>query len=47
MFVSNWMTKNVFAVTPDDSISDAIRMMKENRIKHLPVVEGDRLRGIL
>lgn len=47
MFVSNWMTKNVFAVTPDDSISDAVRLMKENGIKHLPVVEGDRLRGIL
>ncbi|MDH5203674.1 MAG: CBS and ACT domain-containing protein [Nitrospirota bacterium] len=47
MFVSNWMTKNVFAVTPDDSISDAVRMMKENGIKHLPVVEGDRVRGIL
>ncbi|MCX5718600.1 MAG: CBS domain-containing protein, partial [Nitrospirae bacterium] len=47
MFVSNWMTKNVFAVTPDDNISDAIRLLKENRIKHLPVVEGDRLRGIL
>ncbi len=47
MFVSNWMTKNVFAVTPDDSISDAIRLLKEKGIKHLPVVEGDRVRGIL
>lgn len=47
MFVSNWMTRKVFVVAPDDSISDAVSLMKEKRIKHLPVVKGDRLKGII
>jgi acetoin utilization protein AcuB len=47
MFVSDWMTKKVIAVSPDDSISDAARLSKEKGIKHLPVVKKDRLKGIL
>jgi len=40
MFVSDWMTKKVFTVTANDNIVDAIKMMQEKQIKHLPVV-GD------
>jgi len=47
MFVSDWMTKKVFTVSPDDYLSDAITIMKEKGIKHVPVVKGDKLRGIL
>ncbi len=47
MFVSDWMTRNVFTVSPDDYLSDAITVMKEKGIKHLPVVKGTRLKGIL
>jgi len=47
MFVSDWMTKKVFVVAPDDSISDAVSLMKEKRIKHLPVVKDDKLKGII
>ena len=47
MFVSDWMTKKVYAVMPDDSISDAIRLMKEHRVKHLPVVEEARIKGMV
>jgi len=41
MFVSDWMTKKVFTVTPDDNITTAIKLLKEKKIKHLPVVKND------
>ena len=47
MFVSDWMTKKVFVVSPNDSISEAARITKEKKIKHLPVVKGSRIVGIL
>jgi len=48
MFVSDWMTKKVYTVTQNDSISDAIKLLKEKKVKHLPVVkDGSRIVGIL
>jgi acetoin utilization protein AcuB len=47
MFVSDWMTKKVFTVSPDSSISDAVKLTKEKGIKHLPVVKGDKIKGLL
>lgn len=47
MFVSDWMTKKVITVGPDDYLSDAITLMKEMNIKHLPVVRGGKLKGII
>lgn len=47
MYVSDWMTKKVFILYPDDYLSDAITLMKEHSIKHLPVMKNDKLKGIL
>jgi acetoin utilization protein AcuB len=47
MYVSDWMTKKVFTVAMDDSIADALSLMKENKIKHVPVLQQDSLRGIV
>lgn len=47
MFVSDWMTIKLFTATPDDGISEVIRMMKGHRIRHIPVVEKDKLVGML
>jgi acetoin utilization protein AcuB len=48
MFISDWMTKKVFTVTPDDNITTAIKLLKEKKIKHLPVVKnGGSVVGIL
>lgn len=48
MFVSDWMTKEVVTVSPEDNISLAIKLMKEKKIKHLPVVNKDKkIVGIL
>jgi acetoin utilization protein AcuB len=47
MFVSSWMTRKVFTVSPDDGVSDALRLMKEKGIRHIPVVAGERIKGIV
>lgn len=47
MFVSDWMTKKVFTVSPDDSISDAAQLLKDKEIKHLPVLKGEKVKGII
>jgi acetoin utilization protein AcuB len=47
MFVSDWMTKKVFTVSPDTSIADAAQLIKEKEIKHLPVLKKDKVKGIL
>ena len=41
------MTKNVITVDPDKDIEDAAKLMTENKIKKLPVVDNDKLVGII
>ena len=41
------MTRNPFTIGPDASIADASRLMLTNKIRRLPVVEGERLVGII
>jgi acetoin utilization protein AcuB len=41
------MTTNVLTLTPHDSMVDAARLMRRERIGAIPVVEGNRLVGIL
>lgn len=45
--VREWMTSPVISVSPTTSISNAHQIMKENGIRRLPVVEDDRLVGIV
>lgn len=47
MFVSDWMTRKVLTVASDDYLSDAIAIMQEHCIKHLPVVKAGKLVGLL
>lgn len=37
------MSQPVITIGPDDSIDDAIYLMEENAIHHLPVIRGDGL----
>jgi acetoin utilization protein AcuB len=41
------MTTNVLTLTPHDSMVDAAQLMRRERIGAIPVVEGNRLVGIL
>ena len=47
MLVKNWMSGRLIAVDIDASMSEAVKLMKSNDIHLLPVVEGERLSGIL
>ncbi len=47
MFVGKRMTRNPKTVSPDEPLSNAAKIMREHRFNHLPVVEGERLVGIL
>ena len=45
--VSELMTRVVVVCSPEDSITDAMKLMTQRRIRHLPVKEGDQLVGII
>lgn len=45
--VGEVMTTNLVIGVPDDDIEYVMEIMTRNRIRHLPVVEDGRLRGIL
>jgi acetoin utilization protein AcuB len=47
MKIKNWMTVDPITVTPDTPIIDAKKIMKENRIRRLPVVDKGKLVGIV
>jgi CBS domain-containing protein len=45
--VQEIMTSPVVTVTPQHSVEECMRTMTENRIRHLPVVDRDRVVGII
>lgn len=45
--ISELMTKNPIVITPDNSIEDCMDLMTGKFIRHLPVVEGDQLVGLI
>jgi acetoin utilization protein AcuB len=47
MYVGRRMTRKVIAMSPKDTVRDANRVLQENRIHHLPVIEGGELVGIV
>ena len=47
MLVRDVMQPRVFAVTPDTTLSEAVRLTRVRGIRHLPVLEGRELVGIV
>jgi len=47
MKVKDIMTTNVVCITPDTSVLKAAEIMKAHRFERLPVLEKDRLKGIV
>jgi CBS domain-containing protein len=45
--VRDIMTSPVITVTPADTVEDSMRIITENRIRHLPVVDRDRVVGVI
>jgi diguanylate cyclase (GGDEF)-like protein len=45
--VSDVMTRSVVTCAAHDSIGDVLNLMKSNGIRHIPVLDGDRLQGIV
>jgi CBS domain-containing protein len=45
--VSQLMTKAVAVCSPDDSITDVMKLMTIRRIRHVPVKDGNQLVGII
>ncbi len=47
MVVKDFMTPNPITVFPDTTFSEALRIMRERKIRRLPVLEGGKLVGIV
>jgi CBS domain-containing protein len=45
--VSDVMTEQLLKVTPSDTVTECMRTMTEKQVRHLPVLEGTNLVGIL
>lgn len=45
--VRDIMTENVLTVSPDQSMEECMVIMSKNHIRHMPVVEGERVIGIV
>lgn len=47
MLIEEIMTKDVVTLTPSNTIEDAVRIMRENKIRHLPIItDNDEVVGI-
>jgi CBS domain-containing protein len=45
--VSRLMTRVVVVCSPDDTITHVMKLMTQQRVRHLPVKNGDKLVGIV
>ena len=45
--VSQWMTRDPITATPDTTVGEAAEVMLTNGFRHLPVVEGRELKGMI
>jgi CBS domain-containing protein len=45
--VIEWMTKNPTSTSPDTPVREALRIMVEGGFRHLPIIDGEAVVGIL
>jgi len=47
VLLSEVMTRELYTAPPDSKVADVLRELQERHIRHLPVVHGDRVIGML
>lgn len=47
MLVKNWMSKDIISIEANDSMHDATKLLKEHNIKMLPVINNNKLVGVV
>jgi len=45
--VTKYMTQNVFTVTSDASVDDVMSIMTNSKIRHVPVLDGEDIKGLI
>ena len=45
--VKDILSGQVQSVSPDHTVEQCLRLMTENRIRHLPVLEGEKILGVI
>ncbi|MFC3652332.1 CBS domain-containing protein [Dyella humi] len=45
--VSEIMSSPVLTVTPDTDVFDCMRLCTDSRVRHLPVIQGNRVMGVI
>src|SRR6187402_1654561 len=45
--VVEWMSKTVFAAQPGSKLVDVLGIMADHRVRHVPILDGERLVGII
>jgi signal-transduction protein with cAMP-binding, CBS, and nucleotidyltransferase domain len=45
--VEEIMTQDLVTADPTDSVVDCMRVMTEERVRHLPVIKGAKMVGVL
>ena len=46
-FVGDIMTSKLVTIHPDQTLEEAMELMTNKRVRHLPVMEGDHLEGMI
>jgi CBS domain-containing protein len=45
--VEDIMSKSVYYVKPENTVEECMAVMTEKRVRHLPVIEGEKIAGII
>ncbi|HTW63321.1 MAG TPA: CBS domain-containing protein [Bryobacteraceae bacterium] len=45
--VRDIMTERVIAAKPDTTVEECIRLMSDGGIRHMPILDGDRIAGVV
>ncbi|HKI70462.1 MAG TPA: CBS domain-containing protein [Verrucomicrobiae bacterium] len=45
--VRDILSGDLFSVKPSHSVAECLRLMTDHRVRHLPVLEGDKVAGIV